>query len=197
MIRVAIVALAGLALVACQPKAKEAEAPPAPPPAAAPAQPGAGTITGEILAMEDAGYPMFTVKVKAADGAEKDLLLNAELVDLNGMQPDAYKGKKAQVDYLTESKPFLLGLTLDGKSVLKDSAQRDGEVKTVTGVLGGAAEATRGDLPDQLTVSDSSGQITTFEFFVDQDLVKANGKTVTASYVMQDETRITAIKLAP
>ena len=192
MMRIFGAALAVVLVCACQPQA------PAPKEAPAATAQGAGSVTGVVQAVDDAGYPMFLVKVKGADGVEKSLLLNAEDADLGGAQPGDFTGKTATVAYVTEPKPNLVGLELDGKSLLPSPpGVLGGDVQTVTGVLGGAAETTVSDLPGQITVGDPAAGGVAFDWYVTPDMASANGKTVTATYLVADETLITAMKVAP
>jgi hypothetical protein len=50
------------------------------------------------------------------------------------------------------------------------------------GVLTGAESETAGDLPSEVTVTATDGTSVTFELFVDEQVVAANGQTVILRY---------------
>jgi len=195
--KIAFAALvAALALAACQP----------PPPTAnktdateAVAPPDAGEVRTEatITAIEDAGYPMFTVTA-AVPGkpAPLQLLLNAEGADLRGVEPASFKGTVVTLTYTSAWEPSLIDIRADGHSLLgPDAPKADDPAWTVlTGALSGATAPTAGDLPDTIEVTDAAGKKTAFQFFITPEIVAANGKQVTAYYRTDSVNRVTGIR---
>lgn len=151
-----------------------------------------------ITSVTDAGYPMFVVKVSiAGQPAPLELLLNAEEADLGGTAPDAFSGKTATLAYTTVPETSLTDIRLDGASLLGGEAPAvDPSWSVVTGVLSGADDVTSSDLPGQIEITDAAGAKVRFEYFVDRELVAANGKQVTGYYVTGTTTRVTSMKLA-
>jgi hypothetical protein len=188
-----------LALSACQPGATpNAEAP-----VIETLADGTMQAVVDLTTIEDAGYPMFRVNAKAADGQELSLLLNNEdeKVDLFGLEPAALAGKKATMTYVSEAELDLLELTAAGKPLIMrakgETAPDLAGAKTVTGKLSGADEKTAGDLPSEMTVTDASGKAFAFRHFITEDAItKANGQEVTAAFAENTQLYVRTLKLA-
>lgn len=178
------------ALVACAPPAPDVRAPAA----------DETSITALVSAVEDSGYPRFTVQVSPEGGGPVPFYLNAESgVDLDGAEPGAFEGQTALIYYTSTSTPFLLDLrTAEGRSLLYDDGRGvPTEGASITGVLSGASGVTISDLPDDITITSSDGQAVTFEFFIDRRIAAANGRTLTAYYDMEERREITLMRPLP
>lgn len=192
--RTLVMAAAAALLIACQPKA------PADAPGADLSAIGAHTVTGQVVRVEDGGYPRFTVTMRP-DGAAEELLLslNAEAATLGELTPEGFTGKKAEVSYTVTERPQLLDIKRGGQSLLPPVEEQPAADTplTVSGVLSGAEAVTAGDLPDEITVTDAAGKATVFEYFITPEIVAANGGPVEATYILGREEDVTAMKLVP
>lgn len=167
--------------------------------AAEEAAPAKSTITGVLTAADDAGYPMYWLAIMPAGGTESRLMLNNEEAEVVGQIGDMV-GKKVTVDYETRPTIGVLDLVADGKSIAFPDAPKlepVPEAKTISGTLSGASEPTAGDLPSELTVTAKDGAKVVFEWFVEETVVKYNGKEVTLTYVNDTTDAVTRIALAP
>ncbi len=198
--------MAYLALSGCD------EKPPAePPPQAAvtqkPAAPIAETkpvehrVSGSITRLDDGPYPMFTLTLQPAAGDVLSLDLNAEDVDLVGLEIAALKpGLGVTVTYISREKPNLMDMTVDHRggerSVLGSDAPKnfDPAWKNITGTLSDAGAPSGGDLPDTITVTGRDGIKVSFDIYINDEMVPANGKLVTAFYDMRTENRVTRVR---
>jgi len=99
------------------------------------------------------------------------------------------EGRYADFRYTSALVPDLAVLTLDGRSLLDgpDPGPVD-RLYSITGTFSGAEEVTGSDLPVTVTVVD-------FPMFASPGMVPANGKTVTATYTLEDEHSIVRIEL--
>jgi len=171
-----------------------AQAPVAPPPAAtAPRTQHSGS--GTVTEIQDAGYPAYIITIALQTGEGVALTANAEELGL-GAGIEALKGKSVDVSYETYDEAILMDLLSGGASLLGSSAppRHALDWKQVTGRLSGASRVVGGDLPDTITVTPGALEPVSFSYFVDDALVKAEGKTVTAYYEMRAAARITALK---
>ena len=69
--------------------------------------------------------------------------------------------------------------------------EEDYSSDNITGILSGAETETYSDLPGVISVTDENGRKYNFEWFVDDKMLKANGKKVTAYYSVNSKTKIT------
>lgn len=162
-------------------------------------QPAAGEtrVDGRVIEVEDGGYPQFTVTVQPeGDGAQLLLYLNAEAegLDLGGTQPAEFRDGPATVYYVTEDELNLLDLRLDGQTLTEATGEPLAGGDSITGVLSGADAVTGGDLPDLITVTDAGGQARSFEYYITDAIVAANGRQVTAYYSAGQRKRITLMR---
>lgn len=138
---------------------------------------------GIIENIEDGAYPFFVVTVNFVERKMKiDFKLNVENIslDINGLYD--LVGKYATIYYTSELENNLTDLHVDGNSLLGEYPEFNPDLHKITGVLGGAANVTAGDLPSTLSITDNNGEKMDFEWFIDSEIVKENGKTVTAFY---------------
>ena len=162
----------------------------------APADAAEMTAKGRVVAVEDAGYPMFTVTVEFPGKADEEmLLLDAEATAIDPVVLDGLEGRTAEITFLREDRNSLYDLHYQGKSVFDAQAEMPGpEWRSITGTLEGASEPTDGDLPDEITITDAKGNSETFDYFIQPEMVAVNGKEVTAYYETQTVDEITSLK---
>ena len=199
MIRVGLTALAILGLSACTEQTPQ-EAPSTEPAERVDTAPVAAetTETLEIVSALDAGYPMLVLTGRRADGAEIELLLNAEEAELNGAEPAALAGQSVSLTYSTRLEPLLASVRAGDTEVFGEpTAPPPADSATITGVLSGAEGPTQGDLPDMITISPEAGDALAFEAFITPELAAANGQTVTAAYVEASVNRVLAVQTPP
>lgn len=155
------------------------------------------SITALAAAVEDSGYPRYTIQVSPEGGGPVPFYLDAESgVDLGGADVSSFEGKTTLIYYTSTPTPFLLDLrNAEGRSLLYDDGRGiPTEGQAITGTLTGADGVTEGDLPDQITIMSSEGQAITFEFFIDRRIAAANGRTLTAYYDMEERREITLMR---
>jgi hypothetical protein len=210
----AIVALTGLALAGCQqptsPRAEtaKAEAAKAEAEKAAPAAAALGAFSkvGTITKVEDSGYPMFTVTVDFGGGAVGDFLWNNEAANLvgapNGARIETLTGNSATIAFTRREDMDAVSIKHNGKEVLDwpvdYGVPRPTPEVVIKGVLSGAADLTSSDLPDELSIKDDAGKVTTFEHFIsERALVAANNKPVEIGFRKGIREEITTITMTP
>lgn len=158
------------------------------------------SLTGLVSAVEDGGYPRYTVQVTPEGGAPAPFYLDMESgADLSGHEPSVFAGRTALIYYTTEDLPFLLDLrTSEGRSLLYDDGRGvPVEGVSITGVLSGAESVSAGDLPDDITITSDGGVSQSFEFFVDRRIAAANGRTITAYFDLETRREITLMQPIP
>ncbi len=158
-------------------------------------------VSGRITRLDDGPYPMFTLTLQPPAGDALSLDLNAEDVDLSGLEIAALKpGLGVTVTYISREKPDLMDMTVDHRggerSVLGSDAPKnfDPAWKNITGTLSDAGAPSGGDLPDTITVTDRDGKKVRFDIYINDEMVPANGKLVTAFYDMRTENRVTQVR---
>lgn len=153
---------------------------------------------GLIKRIEDAGYPFFIVTVEFSErNMTIDFNLNAEEASLAPDVLQSAEGKYATIYYTSNLEPSLVDMTLNGKSVMLDEPlTRHPDYKVITGVLTGAEEPTPGDLPDEVCITDKNGEQQCFKYYVDDEMVRANGQEVVAIYTLQGRNNITRLQLS-
>lgn len=187
--------IAAIALAACQPAPAANEAHDA----VAEQGPALGEFTAaaKVLSMTDAGYPMYVLVVQLPDQpTPAEYLLNAAEVDLGDLPQSAYDGKNVTMTYAVVAENDLFDLREGDLSLVHDAPARAAHWKEVAGVLSGAEQATAGDLPSLIAVTDANGNKTEFEYFVTPQIAAANGKQVTAYYSPSTSQRVKALRLA-
>lgn len=149
---------------------------------------------GLIEKIEDSGYPNYIVTVNFVDKRIKiDFNLNIESVSLDASGLVKLKGKYASINYTSDFENNLQDLHFKGKSLQgKYAPEKDDSWEKFTGILGGA-ENLSGDLPRKISLTNSLGEKMTFEYFVDDETQKVNGKTVTAYYYSKVVNKIVDI----
>ena len=159
-----------------------------------------GTITGVLTAADDAGYPMYALTITPAGGAPTSFLLNNEAAEVAGPIGEMV-GKTVTAETETVPSTTVIDLVAGGKSIAFPDGQKP-EIDTskalsITGTLSGGKEPTASDLPDELTVTAKDGAKVSFEWYVDDVMAKYDGKEVTLTYLVEPQTNVTKIGLAP
>lgn len=163
---------------------------------------GTHTATGVLLAVEDTGFPLFSVEVGPAGstaGADGNLFLGlTDPVAGGPVDPATLRpliGQTVQVRYTVSSLAQMSDILIDGRSVMtpvEGMPREAGDSKTMTGILSDAVGES-GDLPSELTVTAADGTAVTFEAFLEPGLTNANGKTVTLRYTDGTSTELVSV----
>ena len=154
---------------------------------------------GLVKEVEDTGYPMFAIDMEFP---ERNMTTSFSLnIEAGGFDHDAVynmKGKYATIYYTSELMPSLADMQVKGNSVFGKYAPEniDPEWQKITGTLSGAHEPSQGDLPGTVTVTGKDGNQVNFKYYIDDAMVAANGKEVTAYYLMSGRNNITRIELS-
>ncbi len=150
---------------------------------------------GIIESIEDGAYPMFIVKVNFPKiNYKTDFNLNIESISLNILDLEKMKGSYANIYYTSDEENNLYDIYFEGKSTSGEYAPEiDGSEKKITGILSGV-NSLSGDLPSKIYVTDSDGKKTEFKWYVDEDILKLNQKTVTVYYNTKYSKNITRIE---
>jgi hypothetical protein len=150
---------------------------------------------GRIEHVEDSTYPFFEVTFNFVERNMKQTFnLNIEAISLIDSELYKLKGKYATIYYTSELEDDLVDLQLEGTSLFGEYApDMDDRWKKVTGIMSGA-ESLSGDLPGKITVTDSEGKKIEFALYIDDETLKANGKTVTAFYTTEGVNKVTHIE---
>lgn len=150
---------------------------------------------GRIEHIEDSTYPFFIVTFNFVErNMKQDFNLNIEAISLTDTELYKLKGKYATLYYTSELEDDLSDLHLEGTSLFGEYApDMDPSWKKITGVMSGT-ESLSGDLPGKITVTDSEGEKIEFALYIDDETIKANGKTVTAFYTTEGVNKVTHIE---
>lgn len=150
---------------------------------------------GLITNIEDGAYPIFTITVEFPErNMQHDFYLNIEEISL-GMD-SLYKliDKYATIFYIIDEENNLYDLKLEDKSLFGEYApEEDYSSDKITGILSGAETETTSDLPGKIFVTDENASTIGFDWYIDEMIVKANGKIVTAYYDVSYKEKITQI----
>lgn len=150
---------------------------------------------GLIEKLEDHAYPFYTVTVNFIGSRAKiDLDLNIEAIALDVEGLNNLSGKYATVYYTSELQNNLQDLRFNDASVFGEFApDYNAGWDQITGTLKGAGSVTVGDLPSFISIAGDNGKNLDFEVFIDDEMVKANGKIVTVFYDIDVVNTITDI----
>ena len=109
---------------------------------------------------------------------------------------NGWLGKHVSFEYNSDIENALIDLKFNGKSVFpKGNRPPISGAKAITGILSNAAEATQGDLPGELYIKTEEEITEKFPFFITDDIVKLNGKTVVGYYQQRTKNTIVSMKL--
>lgn len=150
---------------------------------------------GIIKEIEDGVYPIFNITVEFPKREmEHTFILNHGA--LTGFDGDLFtlKGKYISFYYLEDWENDLMDIFENGKTLLGEyTPDLDPEWKSITGILSGAENETQSDLPSIISVTDIDGNKLDFKFYIDETMVKANGKEVQAYFSFKGVSTITHI----
>lgn len=153
---------------------------------------------GRIQSVEDGVYPMYNLVIEFPERQfSETFLLNAEEIrDLDQGKLSNSVGKYISFEYTSGFENALLELKYNGKSLLDfdDPFEPIPEIKTIEGTLKDAGEPTKGDLPDQISVSAADGTSEKFDYYITPEIAKANGKKVLAYYEIRTANRIIGLE---
>lgn len=153
--------------------------------------------TGILKNYEDGGYPFATLTIEFPERKfEETFSLNLEEVkDINQETLSKSIGKYLDFSYVSNFENALMDIQSNGKSIFKtDAIPVTKEMKSITGVLSGANEVTGGDLPNKIFVSNGE-QTLDFEYYVTEEMVKFNKKTVTVFYEERTSNDLVELKV--
>ncbi len=149
---------------------------------------------GWVTAIEDNGYPYYTVSIQFHQGQDSfPLSANAEELGLGGEIANL-QGHRVVVYYVSGDENSLMDIRAGGQSLLGDAAPaRQSSWSSITGSLSGADDVS-GDEPGRITIISEAGESQSFDFFVTPEMVDANGGEVTAYYESGAYNRITYLR---
>lgn len=154
---------------------------------------------GLLRQVEDSGYPFVNLTIEFPERRfEENFVLNLEEVEnVDPATINKWVGKYVTFNYTSNIANALLDVRMDGTSLLGMSDEDLPEdVQKITGVLSGAAEVTTGDLPVLIRITDPHERSLAFEFFVTEELVKAEGMLVEGVFQERTSNNMMAIALA-
>lgn len=153
--------------------------------------------TGILKKFEDGGYPFATLTIEFPERKiEETFSLNLEEVkNINQETLSKSIGKYLDFSYVSKFENALMDIQNNGKTIFKtDAIPVTKEMKNVTGVLNGANEITGGDLPNKVSISNSE-QTVEFEYYVTEEMVKFNGKTIKVFYEERTSNDLVELKI--
>lgn len=153
--------------------------------------------TGLLKKYEDGGYPFATLTIEFPERKfEESFTLNLEEVkDIKPENLSKSIGKYLDFSYVSKFENALMDIQNNGKSIFKtDAIPVTREMKSITGVLNGANEITGGDMPNKVSISNTE-QTIEFEYYVTEEMVKYNGKTITVFYEERTSNDLVEIKI--
>lgn len=154
--------------------------------------------TGIILYAEDAGYPVIslTVNFPKRNWQEHFNLNVEEIKGLNFQKILASINKPIAITYKTEKKTALVDLQSGNNSILANPAPvTTKQLKKITGILSGAVQSTSGDLPDTLSITSAESGTVRFQYFITPEVVRYNGKQLTALYAERINNKVLSFNL--
>jgi len=152
---------------------------------------------GKVVSIEDGAYPMFSVSIEFPKREMQVLFsLNVEAADIDQTALNDMVGKFVSVHYTSELETDLADMYLDGVSLFNNKDGVQEHWKKVTGILDGADAPTMSDLPGRVYLDVTGHDRMSFEYYITDEMVAANGKEVTAYYVSQGRHNITKMKIS-
>lgn len=151
---------------------------------------------GIISKVEDGVYPMFLVTVEFPERQTKATFnLNVGTTGIDELKLSSLTGKYATIYYTVDMKNNLTEMLFNKTSLMYDDALKiRPDFKVITGKLSGAETVTESDLPGVVTVTAEDGAALDFEYYIDTEMMAANGKTVTAYYTVEPGMQITYLQ---
>lgn len=121
--------------------------------------------------------------------------LNIESISIDLEDLLKAKGKYVTFYYTSDLINNAIDIYFNGKSLSGQYApQIEKNGKKVTGILSGAKRLS-GDTPSMIYVTNSSGDKYKFDWFIDDELIKLNNKSITVYYDYKYSNKITHIEL--
>lgn len=151
---------------------------------------------GLIADLQDAAYPIFIVLVEIPErGQTFEFNMNVEAAELSHDWPE-FTGKYATIYYQIDELINVFDLQYQGASTQGEYAPPiDPTWESITGILSGA-DRPSGDLPIDLSIKTANGKSISFEYFVDDLVMQANGQNVEIFYEMTELEMISYLELA-
>jgi hypothetical protein len=148
---------------------------------------------GRVASFEDSVYPMFNMTMEFPErGTTEMFSFNIMELDYDETALTDLVGTYTTIYYTSELEADLIDMKVGGVSILEDGFDME-DAKTITGVLSGADAPTMSDLPGEFVITDTDGEAIHFEYYITDAMAAANGKTVSASYVLDGRNTITKI----
>lgn len=151
--------------------------------------------SGLVKVVDDIGFPLFYVELEPGSGQRPNtFILNIDEAQIEHDAAWHLPGKTIRFSYTVTEEPFLMDMLMKGQTLLGQYAPKhDSTWKEITGTLGDATEETPGDLPSHITITDTKNSTIRFEYFVTQEFVEANNKTVSAYYEYRNVYKISSL----
>ena len=153
-----------------------------------------------MQALEDGGYPFVTLSIEFPERnfTEHFTLNLEELKTVNSENLSSWVGRYVDFEYTSEVYNALLEIRRGGKSILDaDGFEPGPDTKQISGILSGAEEVTTGDLPGMVFITTEEEYFETFNFYVTDKMVDANGAQVVGFYEERVQYSIVSIKVLP
>lgn len=153
--------------------------------------------TGIIKEAEDAGYPLLSVTIKFPQrNWEESFNLNVEEIKVSQKQILNGIGKPVAIAFEKEMNAALMDLQSEGKSIFAiTTSANERQLKKITGTLSGAENHTAGDRPGTITIVSTNKEKVSFQYFITPEIVRYNGKTLTALYADRIYNRVLKFKM--
>jgi hypothetical protein len=153
---------------------------------------------GLLKEVEDSGYPIATLHIEFPERNFSEYF-SINLEEVKGVNMGILQkwiGKYVAFTYNSDLMNALVDLQINGKSVVGAEPGELGQnVQKVLGVLRGATKVTDSDLPSTISITTAENQKLLFDFYITPEMVKANGRKMTAYYEEVTTNTITAIKV--
>jgi hypothetical protein len=153
---------------------------------------------GLLKEVEDSGYPIATLHIEFPERNFSEYF-SINLEEVKGVNMGILQkwiGKYVAFTYNSDLMNALVDLQINGKSVVGAEPVELGQnVQKVLGVLRGATKVTDSDLPSTISITTAENQKLLFDFYITPEMVKANGRKMTAYYEEVTTNTITAIKV--
>ena len=149
---------------------------------------------GIVTEVEDGPYPFFSITIEFPEREFiQSFSLNVEAIAQDQNDLFELKGKYVTLYYTSDEENMLFDIQQNGASLHPDEEEVDESWKQITGTLNGATTVS-GDLPNDITIKDASGNELPFECYVTDEMIAANGQEVTVYYGIHFSNEITFIK---
>ncbi len=154
---------------------------------------------GLLQAVDDGGYPFFSLTIDFPErGFTEYFNINlAEVTTVNSQKLSSWVRRYVSFEYTSDIYNALMDIRRGGKSILGTDFEPGPDTKKITGTLSGAEEVTSGDLPGMVFIATEEEYFETFSFFVTDKMVDANGSQVTGYYEERTNNNIVSIKVLP